>query len=212
MRTDEKTARKIGALYFDERTILEIKQLGGGGSGVGGANGLNARNLVTGEDTGEVIAAQAEQITEQGAEIDTLTEQNTELQAENATLTARNVELTEWLEEAEEALLPKNFLTILVYNNPGFDILLENDMASNGASNVSYSTSQYVLLSNGTYRNGFILNIIKPRGGSTPTATGTNCTLEAFTTVGTFLTNYSLTRYYIKPVDPAQQVTVTLTA
>ena len=85
----------IGSIRFDDNTILEVKQPGGGGSGVGGANGLNARNLVTGEDTGEVIAAQNEQIAEQGEEIDQLTEQNTELQAENVRLQDANAELTE---------------------------------------------------------------------------------------------------------------------
>ena len=100
MRTDAKTARKIGALYFDENTILEVKQLGGGGAGVGGANGLNARNLVTGEDTGEVIAAQAGQIEQQGAQIDALTAQNTELQAENTQLQAANAELAERLKNS----------------------------------------------------------------------------------------------------------------
>ena len=112
MRTDPKTARKIGALYFDENTILEVKQLGGGGSGVGGANGLNARNLVTGEDTGEVIAAQAEQIAEQGEQIDTLTAQNTELSEENTQLQAEKAELTQQLEEAEAKKLEYFILDI----------------------------------------------------------------------------------------------------
>lgn len=87
MKTDAKTARKIGALYFDEETILEVKQLGGGGSGVGGANGLNARNLVTGEDTGETIAEQAEEIEQQAGQIETLTAANEELSAANEELT-----------------------------------------------------------------------------------------------------------------------------
>ena len=39
------------SIYFDDETVLEVEQKGGGGSGVGGELGLKARNLVTGEET-----------------------------------------------------------------------------------------------------------------------------------------------------------------
>ena len=42
----------IATVRFDDNTILEVGQPGGGGSGVGGAMGLYAKNLVTGEETG----------------------------------------------------------------------------------------------------------------------------------------------------------------
>ena len=74
MRTDTHIAEKIGSLYFDENTILEVEQKGGGGSGVQGlagvTGGLAARNLITGESTGEVIEEQAATIEEQAGTIE----------------------------------------------------------------------------------------------------------------------------------------------
>lgn len=121
----------IGSMRFDDNTILEVKQPGGGGSGVGGPMGLNARNLITGEDTGEVIAAQNEQIAEQGEEIDTLTEQNTELQAENVRLQDANAELTERLAgyaQYEPAILHMN-----IVNNTSDSIYVPNIMTGSGS-------------------------------------------------------------------------------
>lgn len=59
------------SIYFDDETILEVTQRGGGGSGVGGETGLEAVNLITGESTNEAIAEQAETIEQQAATIET---------------------------------------------------------------------------------------------------------------------------------------------
>lgn len=110
---ENRTAR----VAFSDETVLEISQQGSGIKGLNGnTDGLYAKNINTGEDTGEVIATQNEQIAEQGEEIDTLTEQNTELQAENATLTAENAELTERLEEALSKTKLYTFPTRLNFN------------------------------------------------------------------------------------------------
>lgn len=152
MRTDAKTARKIGALYFDENTILEVKQLGGGGAGVGGANGLNARNLVTGEDTGEVIAAQAGQIEEQGEQIDALTAQNTELQAENTELQTENAELTGQLEEAEAALANAYIATPI-----GFEVINNTENTYHMGIGESYGN-----VGSATNPHAFTVGTLKP--------------------------------------------------
>ena len=49
---DEMMNNRIGSFRFDDDTILEVGQPGGGGAGVGGPMGLYAKNLVTGEETG----------------------------------------------------------------------------------------------------------------------------------------------------------------
>lgn len=163
MRTDAKTARKIGALYFDEETILEVKQLGGGGAGVGGANGLNARNLVTGEDTGEVIAQQAGQIEQQGEQIDTLTAQNTELSEENTQLQAEKAELTQQLEEAEAKKLEYFILEITLtrgQNSNGVPYPYVSILQPGGNPIITFDTQyntkiSYPIIENRTIAVGF---------------------------------------------------------
>ena len=51
----DRTNNRIGSIRFDDETVLEVSQKGGGGAGVGGAGGLEARNLITGESTNEKI-------------------------------------------------------------------------------------------------------------------------------------------------------------
>ena len=51
----DSTNNRIGSIRFDNETILEVSQKGGGGAGVGGTGGLEARNLITGESTNEAI-------------------------------------------------------------------------------------------------------------------------------------------------------------
>lgn len=89
------------SIYFDDETVLEVTQRGGGGSGVGGETGLEAVNLKTGESTNaalaekdETIAEQAETIETQAATIETQAATIIELQEELAdvpTIEALNV-------------------------------------------------------------------------------------------------------------------------
>lgn len=60
-----------GSIIFDDDTILQVEQRGGGGSGVGGETGLAAVNLKTGESTNAALAAKDETIAEQAATIET---------------------------------------------------------------------------------------------------------------------------------------------
>ena len=59
------------SIYFDDETVLEVTQRGGGGSGVGGETGLEAVNLITGESTNTALAAKDETIAEQAETIET---------------------------------------------------------------------------------------------------------------------------------------------
>ena len=59
------------SIYFDDETVLEVTQRGGGGSGVGGETGLEAVNLITGESTNAALAAKDETIAEQAETIET---------------------------------------------------------------------------------------------------------------------------------------------
>ena len=59
------------SIYFDDETVLEVTQRGGGGSGVGGDTGLEAVNLITGESTNAALAEKDETIEEQAATIET---------------------------------------------------------------------------------------------------------------------------------------------
>lgn len=56
----DSTNNRIGSIRFDDETILEVSQKGGGGAGVGGTGGLKARNLVTGENTDVIPVVTAE--------------------------------------------------------------------------------------------------------------------------------------------------------
>lgn len=58
------------SIYFDDETVLEVQQRGGGGAGVAGENGLAAVNLVTGESTNDAIAEKDETIEQQAATIE----------------------------------------------------------------------------------------------------------------------------------------------
>ena len=52
----ERPNYRKGSIYFDDDTVLEVEQRGGGGAGVGGELGLKARNLLTGETTESIQA------------------------------------------------------------------------------------------------------------------------------------------------------------
>lgn len=59
-----------GSIIFDNDTILQVEQRGGGGSGVGGETGLAAVNLITGESTNAALAEKDETIEEQASTIE----------------------------------------------------------------------------------------------------------------------------------------------
>lgn len=67
----ERPNYRKGSIIFDDDTILQVEQRGGGGSGVGGETGLAAVNLKTGESTNAALAAKDETIAEQAATIET---------------------------------------------------------------------------------------------------------------------------------------------
>ena len=58
----ENANNGVASVRFDPETVLEVGQRGGGGSGVGGDDGLYAKNVITGEDTNTAIQALAEQV------------------------------------------------------------------------------------------------------------------------------------------------------
>lgn len=67
----DRTNNRIGSIRFDDETILEVSQKGGGGAGVGGDSGLEARNLVTGESTNEAIEELTEDLEDAQETIET---------------------------------------------------------------------------------------------------------------------------------------------
>ena len=86
----DRTNNRIGSIRFDDETVLEVSQKGGGGAGVGGTGGLEARNLITGESTNEAIEDLAEDLADaqetietQAGQIEDLTE---DLQEANDTI------------------------------------------------------------------------------------------------------------------------------
>lgn len=90
------------SIYFDDETVLEVTQRGGGGSGVGGETGLAAVNLKTGESTNAALAAKDETIAEQAA---TIIELQEEL-ADVPTIEALNVTANGTYSEAGKAYSP----------------------------------------------------------------------------------------------------------
>ena len=92
------------SIYFDDETVLEVTQRGGGGSGVGGETGLEAVNLITGESTNAALAAKDETIAEQAATIEQLQEEL----ADVPTIEALSVTANGTYSESGKAYSPVN--------------------------------------------------------------------------------------------------------
>lgn len=92
------------SIYFDDETVLEVEQRGGGGSGVGGDTGLAAVNLITGESTNEALAEKDETITEQAA---TIEEQAGTIETQAATIEEQAGEISDLEDEvaAKQAII-----------------------------------------------------------------------------------------------------------
>lgn len=141
-----------GSIIFDDDTILQVEQRGGGGSGVGGETGLAAVNLKTGESTNAALAAKDETIAEQAATIETQAATIIELQEELAevpTIEALNVTANGTYNEDGKAYKP------VVVNVPGgldvsplFTIRITNNTANTvgyGGINIAAATPEIIL-------------------------------------------------------------------
>ena len=118
----DSTNNRIGSIRFDDETVLEVSQKGGGGAGVGGTGGLEARNLITGESTNEKIEDLTEDLEDaqetietQAGQIEDLTE---DLQEANDRITALEAELSAATQVANVAFrIVNNNTTKKVYYN-----------------------------------------------------------------------------------------------
>lgn len=112
------------SIYFDDETVLEVEQRGGGGSGVGGETGLAAVNLATGESTSEALAEkdetieeQAGTIEEQEATIETQAATIIELQDANAELTEKINSVSQFIGDPTPAPSASRNVSVAITNN-----------------------------------------------------------------------------------------------
>lgn len=98
----------ISSIRFDDNTILEVGQPGGGGSGVGGPMGLYAKNLITGESTSGVIAELEE-------DIEYYIERTAELEQSLQELAEANGILTSTMREC--LIFKRNKHSLIIKNN-----------------------------------------------------------------------------------------------
>lgn len=141
----ERPNYRKGSIIFDDDTILQVEQRGGGGSGVGGETGLAAVNLKTGESTNAALAAKDETIAEQAATIETQAATIIELQEELAdvpTIEALNVTANGTYSEEGKAYSPVNVnVPEGMYESPAIGLAFTNNTAATitiGVPKISY--------------------------------------------------------------------------
>ena len=138
----DSTNNRIGSIRFDDETVLEVSQKGGGGAGVGGTGGLEARNLITGESTNEAIEDLTEDLEDAQETIETQAQTIEDQQAvidAFPTIEALNVTANGTYNETGKAYKP---VTVNVAGEQSVIVSVIPQNSTN--SNIVVSTSQFL--------------------------------------------------------------------